>query len=134
MTHSDWNYFKFLRRPVAVGKRSAGVLLGGLYLHFFAAVWLLAAPPALPAQNPVTELDFADFNSQGAFNNFSGDSGAFAEKGAGIAVSFDTAVFHGTNGASLRIDYSLPSGFCGIWNSLIGKDEFRNQTLNLTNP
>jgi hypothetical protein len=133
MAQSDWNYFKFLRRPVAVGKRSAGILFGGLYLHFFAAVWFLAAPLALPAQNPVTELDFADFNGQGMFNNFSGDRGTFADKGAGIATSFDTSVFHGTNGASLRIDYSLPSGFCGIWNSLIGKDEFQNQVLNFTN-
>src|SRR5882724_12342770 len=133
MAQSDWNYFKFVRRPVAVSKRLAGIIFGGLYLHFFAVVWLLAAPLALPAQNPVTELDFADFNSQGVFNNFSGDRGTFADKGAGIATSFDTTVFHGTNGASLRIDYSLPSGFCGIWNSLIGKDEFQNQTLNFTN-
>ncbi len=87
----------------------------------------------LPAQNATTELNFADFDNQGAFNNFSGDSGTFANSDASIKVSYDTRVFHGTNGASLRVDYAVPLGYCGIWNSLIGKDEFDNQMLNFTN-
>jgi hypothetical protein len=133
MAQSDWNHFKFLRRPAAVSPQPARVLFGGLYFHVFTAVWLWATPLLLPAQNPVTELNFQDFNSQGAFNNFSGDSGTFTGKQASIKISFDTRVFHGTNGASLRIDYSVPSGFCGVWNSLIGKDAFHNQSLNFTN-
>ena len=110
---SDWNCFKFARQ--------------------LAAVWLLAMPRLLHAQNAGTELNFADFNNQGAFNNFSGDRGIFAAGQASIKTSFDTTVFHGTNGASLRIDYAVPLGYCGVWNSLIGKDEFDNQMLNFTN-
>ena len=86
----------------------------------------------LPAQNS-TELVFSDFNNQGAFNNFSGDSGTFAGKTAAIRTSFDNRVFHGTNGASLRVDYAVPSGFCGTWHSLVGKDAYHNQALNFTN-
>jgi hypothetical protein len=133
IAQSHWDCFKFPRRPVTVSQRRARILFGGLSSHFFAAVWLLAAPLPLPARNTVTELNFADFNNQGAFNNFSGDSGTFAANQAAIKTSFDTQVFHGANGASLRIDYSVPSGFCGVWNSLIGKDEFNNQALNFTN-
>jgi hypothetical protein len=113
MTLSGWNCFKFLRRT--------------------ALVWTLAAPGLLPAQNAGTELNFADFNNQGAFNNFSGDSGTFAADQAVIKTSFDTRVFRGTNGASLRVDYSVPSGYCGVWSSLIGRDAFDNQMLNFTN-
>jgi hypothetical protein len=87
----------------------------------------------MPAQNSITELVFADFNNQGEVNNFSGDSGTFTGKQASIKIAFDTRVFHGTNGASLRIDYAVPSGFCGVWNSLIGKDAFHSQSLNFTN-
>ena len=71
-----------------------------------------------------TELPFADFNSQGPFNNFSGDNGTFASKGARIKASFDNRVFRGTNGASLCIDYTVRSGFCGVWNSLLGKASY----------
>jgi hypothetical protein len=113
MARPDWNCFKFAWRS--------------------AAVWLLAMPLLLRAQNPGTELNFADFNNQGAFNNFSGDRGAFAAGQASIKTSFDTTVFHGTNGASLRIDYAVPLGYCGGWSSLIGRDEFGNQMLNFTN-
>ena len=80
-----------------------------------------------------TELIFADFNSQGPFNNFSGDDGTFAGKSASINVAFDTAVFHGPDGASLRVDYAVPSGFCGVWHSLIGKASFPRYALNFTN-
>src|SRR5262245_47647810 len=79
------------------------------------------------------ELNFADFNGQGLFNNFSGDSGAFASEQARISGTFDSTVFHGTNGASLRIDYAVPSGFCGIWNSLLGKASYSKYSLNFTN-
>jgi len=80
-----------------------------------------------------TELNFADFNNQGPFNNFSGDNGKFASTGAHIDVSFDNRVCHGTSGASLRIDYAVPSGFCGIWDSLLGKASFGRYSLNFTN-
>ncbi len=97
-----------------------------------AILLLWSAPLRLPGQ-PSTELMFADFNNQGAFNNFSGDFGTLAAKTAAIQTSFDTRVFHGTNGSALRIDYAVPSGFCGVWNSLVGKDAFHNQALNFTN-
>jgi len=42
-------------------------------------------------------------------------------------------VFHGTNGASLRIDYSVAVGFCGVWNSLLGKASYPQHSLNFTN-
>lgn len=79
------------------------------------------------------ELSLANFNSQGLFNNLSGDSGAFANGKATISGSFDTRVFHGQSGASLRMQYSVISGFCGIWNSLLGKDAFPQHSLNFTN-
>ncbi len=115
------------------GGASAWVLFSGLCCYVVTAIGLLAAPSPFPTNNPATELNFADFNNQGAFNNFSGDRGTFRGKQATITTSFDTLVSHGTNGASLRIDYSVPSGFCGVWKSLIGKDAFFNQTLNFTN-
>lgn len=96
-----------------------------------AALCLLIFPVFLMAQG--TELNFADFNNQGAFNNFSGDNGTFASGPARITTSFDTRIFHGTNGASLRIDYAVPSGFCGVWNSLVGKLSFPKYSLNFTN-
>src|SRR5690349_20689619 len=96
---SDWNRFQSPRRPVAAGKRPARITSGGLYFHFCPAVWFLATSLLLRAQTPVTELNFAEFNSQSALNNFSGDKGTFASTGAGITMGFDTHVFHGTNGA-----------------------------------
>src|ERR1700722_7757826 len=113
LARPDWNCFKFTWR--------------------LTAVWLLAMPLFLSAQHSATELNFTAFNNQGAFNNFSGDHGIFAAGQASIKTSFDTTVFHGTNGASLRIDYAVPLGYCGGWSSLIGKDEFGNQMLNFTN-
>ena len=79
------------------------------------------------------EVTFADYNDQGFFNNFSGDSGVFANMDATLTVSFDNRVFHGSNGASLRLDYSVPTGFCGLWNSALGKMSYPNQLLNFTN-
>ncbi len=96
------------------------------------ATVLLLSALRLTAQD-ATELTFADFNDQGAFNNFSGDFGTFAGKTAAITTTFDTRVFHGPDGAALRIDYAVPTGFCGVWNSLVGKDAFHNQALNFTN-
>lgn len=80
-----------------------------------------------------TELTFADYNDQGFFNNFSGDSGVFANGDATIKVSFDNRVFHGSNGASLRLDYNVPTGFCGLWNSTLGKMSYPRHILNFTN-
>lgn len=79
------------------------------------------------------ETTFADYNDQGFFNNFSGDSGVFAGGDATLTVSFDNRVFHGKNGASLRLDYSVPTGFCGLWNSALGKMSYPSHVLNFTN-
>ena len=79
------------------------------------------------------DLTFADYNDQGFFNNFSGDSGVFANGDARMTVSFDNRAFHGTNGASLRVDYSVPTGFCGLWNSTLGKMSYPEHVLNFTN-
>jgi hypothetical protein len=79
------------------------------------------------------ELVVADFNSQSVFNNFSGDHGAFARGDAQIRGGFDTTVFFGPNGAALRLEYSVPLGFCGVWGSILGKQAFPQQTLNFTN-
>jgi hypothetical protein len=133
MARSGWNCFKCQQGLAAAGKKPARVLFVGIIFHFFAAAWLLTAPLPLLAQRAVTELNFADFNNQSALNNFSGDSGTFADGQASIKTSFDTRVYHGASGASLRIDYSVPSGFCGVWNSLIGRDAYHNQVLNFTN-
>jgi len=79
------------------------------------------------------EVTFADYNDQGFFNNFSGDSGVFANMDATLTVSFDNRVFHGTNGASLRLDYSVTNGFCGLWNSALGKMSYPHHFLDFTN-
>jgi hypothetical protein len=91
--------------------------------------------PLLPfaANGLDTELTFADFNNQGPFNNFSGDDGTFASEPAAVATAFDTQVFRGPGGAALRVDYSVSSGFCGLWHSLLGKASYPNCTLNFTN-
>jgi len=102
-------------------------------LLLIAAVCILSAPAPLSAQASGTDLNFSDFNTQSPFNNFSGDMGTFANKEAGIRTSFDNKIFRGTNGASLRVDYSVPNSFCGLWNSIIGKDEYHSQSLNFTN-
>ena len=80
-----------------------------------------------------TVLSFVDFNSQGPFNNFSGDNGTFASRGASLDTAFDNRVFRGPTGASLRIDYAVPAGYCGVWYSLAGKASFPRYTLNFTN-
>ena len=97
------------------------------------AVSLVLACFALASESRGVELNFADFNSQGLFNNFSGDSGTFASAPASVKIAFDTHAPHGASGASLRLDYSVPSGFCGLWTSLIGKDAFHVQSIDFTN-
>lgn len=79
------------------------------------------------------ELSFADYDNQSVFNNFSGDSGAFANGDASISGSFDNRIFHGSSGAALKLRYSVKSGFCGVWNSLLGKETFPQHALNFTN-
>jgi hypothetical protein len=93
---------------------------------------LLVLLPGSSAGKP-TELSFIDFNNQGPFNNFSGDNGTFASRGGSIKAAFDNRIFHGRDGASLRVDYSVPAGFCGVWHSLLGKASFLRYSLNFTN-
>ena len=107
----------------------------------FARLKILALLPVLlataaclqPFHAMAEEVTFADYNDQGFFNNFSGDSGVFANGDARMTVSFDNRVFHGTNGASLRVDYSVPTGFCGLWNSTIGKMSYPRHSLDFNN-
>jgi hypothetical protein len=104
-----------------IGLAARGIMFAALLFTFF--------------QNAASavELQFSDYDGQGLFNNFSGDSGAFANAKASITGSVDTHIFHGSSGASLRIDYNVLTGFAGVWNSLIGKANFPRQTLNFTN-
>jgi hypothetical protein len=99
--------------------------------RFILLSWLLLSVAVLPSRG--VELNFSDFNNQGVFNHFSGDSGAFASGQATVSGTCDTQVLHGTNGASLRLDYSVESGFCGLWKSLLGKGAFPRHSLNFTN-
>ncbi len=102
--------------------RSARIL--GLSCLFFAVILV---------QGRGAELTFADYDNQSVFNNFSGDSGAFANGDSAISGSFDNHTFHGSSGASLKLRYSVKTGFCGIWNSLLGKETFPQHALNFTN-
>lgn len=92
---------------------------------------LVIALSHLPAR--AEELPLVDYDNQSVFNHFSGDSGAFANGEATVTGSFDTDVFHGSFGSSLRLKYSVTSGFCGVWNSLLGKGAYPGFALNLTN-
>ncbi len=95
--------------------------------------WALIAVMFAALSAQAVEVTFSDYNDQGFFNNFSGDSGVFANGDSTMTVSFDNRVFHGTNGASLRVDYSVPTGFCGLWNSTLGKMSFPSHVLNFEN-
>jgi len=97
----------------------------------FAWIWVITMFAALSTR--AADVTFADYNDQGFFNNFSGNSGVFANLDSTLTVSFDNSVFHGTNGASLRLDYSVPTGFCGLWNSALGKMSYTNHVVNFTN-
>jgi hypothetical protein len=116
-----------------------GRIFAGLNRVTYFIIGVVAA--AAICASRAAEVPFADYNDQGFFNNFSGDSGVFANDGEGatpdktatLKVSFDNRVFHGANGASLRLDYSVPTGFCGLWNSALGKMSYTNHVLNFTN-
>lgn len=102
----------------------------------FLPVLVAMATSVLPFSAVAEEVTFADYNDQGFFNNFSGDSGVFANgdpRMTWMSVSFDNRVYHGTNGASLRVKYSVPTGFCGLWNSAIGKMSYPRHALNFNN-
>lgn len=96
-------------------------------------VWWILMAITLPLLAHAETTTFADYNDQGFFNNFSGDSGVFANHDSTLTVSFDNRVFHGSNGASLRLDYSVPTGFCGLWNSALGKMSFPRHVLDFKN-
>jgi hypothetical protein len=100
-------------------------------IYFFAWIGMVAAFTAMPAR--AEDVTFADYNDQGFFNNFSGDSGVFANMDATVKVFFDNRVFHGSNGASLRLKYSVTNGFCGLWYSALGKMSYPRHVLNFTN-
>lgn len=77
------------------------------------------------------ELIFDDFNDQDYYNNFSGDYNKWENPPGSFQLSFVTSGCR--SGACLKVDYSVPSGgYGGIWNSLIGKIDYKNQTLNFT--
>jgi|GEM_PF-872993 len=76
--------------------------------------------------SPVTGLEyiFEDFNDRNRqFNDFNGNWGEL--NGIYITTTFATSTYTGTWGASLRVDYSLPSeSFTGIWQSLWGHSDY----------
>jgi hypothetical protein len=109
--------------------RMVPVLKGAVW--FVACLAIATVFVAFSARS--AETTFADYNDQGFFNNFSGDSGVFANGNSTLTVSFDNRVFHGTNGASLRLDYSVPTGFCGLWNSALGKMSYPRHVLDFRN-
>jgi len=84
----------------------------------------------------IVDLKIEDYNDQDVFNNFSGDWNKWNDS-AGIgqfSFSFDTSVVPADSGASLKLNYSVPQGgFGGLWNSLLGKINFKNQYLDFTN-
>jgi hypothetical protein len=122
---------EFLRPYPAINRKRSNFYLSLSVTFLVVAASAFARVPPPPDQT--TELIFADFNNQTLFNNFSGDIGTFANGPATIRTSFDTHACHGTNGAALRIDYSVPTSFCGLWMSLVGKEAYLNQRLNFTN-
>jgi hypothetical protein len=101
---------------------------GTLYLDNIALV-------SDPLPQPVTGLIyvFEDFNDRNpSFNDFSGNWGVLL--GDNVTVTFDTAVFTGTWGASLRVDYDLPEdSYTGLWHSLWGHSDYtQTQVLDFT--
>jgi hypothetical protein len=92
---------------------------GALYLDN-----ILLISDTLPS--PVTGLAyvFEDFNDQDeSFNDFQGNWGEL--NGDYITTTFATSTYTGTGGASLKIDYSLPSeSFAGVWQSLWGRSDY----------
>lgn len=84
---------------------------------------------------PVTGLEyiFENFNDRDkGFNDFNGNCGEL--NGDYIATTFDASTHAGTWGASLRIDYDLPSeSFTGIWQSVFGHSTVKTKYLDFTN-
>ena len=99
-------------------------LTGALYLD---NIYLIS--DTLPS--PVTGLEyvFEDFNDRSEdFNDFNGNWGEL--NGGYITTTFDTSTYTGTWGASLKIDYDLPSeSFTGIWQSLFGHSDAKTKYL-----
>jgi hypothetical protein len=97
------SYFAFSGiRAIFIGNMMALFPVLRRMACFLGALGIVVMFGLLSAQ--AVEATFADYNDQGFFNNFSGDSGVFANGDATLTVSFDNRVFHGTNGASLRLD------------------------------
>src|SRR5437879_4983543 len=113
-----WKYFAE-RLPFCPARFSRRLLL-------VAATLFLLSPTLLRALE--TEILFADYDDQGFFNSLAGDSGVFASGPATITMSFTTNTCFGKSGASLRIDYDVPSGYCGVWNSLLGRASYSKYT------
>lgn len=92
----------------------------------------LFSPFAAFADSPI-ELNFEDYNDQDTFNNFSGDWNTWENSPAIFNWAFDTVHRRGDSGACLKVVYSVPQGgYGGIWNSIIGKVNYKNPYLNFT--
>src|SRR5256885_17047239 len=72
-----------------------------IFLRALVLMLSLLSPACLRAFE--TEILFADYDDQGFFNNFSGDSGVFANSAATVTMSFATNGCFGGHGASLRV-------------------------------
>ena len=93
--------------------------------------------PHLATAQDTIGLNFEDFNDQDVFNNISGNWGELEGPSPGsgsVVLEFDATEYHGYHGVSMRIDYSVPasSGFAGLWESLIGRIDYPNFTLDFT--
>ncbi len=86
-----------------------------------------------PLPPPVTGLTyvFEDFDDRSeSFNDFSGNWGELS--GDFVTTSFDSTIFAGAGGASLKVEYDLPlDSYTGIWHSLWGHSDYA-QTLDFT--
>jgi uncharacterized repeat protein (TIGR01451 family) len=88
-----------------------------------------------PLPSPVSGLEyvFEDFNGRDLqFNDFGGNWGELGS--SAIATTFVTDTYVGDWGASLRIDYNVPTGTCaGVWHSLWGHSDYtQTQYLDFT--
>lgn len=84
--------------------------------------------------DPVSGLSyiFEDHNDYSLdFNDFSGNWGEL--DGEHITRTFDSKVYCGSDGGSLKLEYDLPMGaFTGIWHSLWGRSDYREYALDFT--
>ena len=92
---------------------------GTLYLDNISLVSDSLPPPA----TGLTYV-FEDFNDMNPlFNDFSGNWGVLASDY--VTATFDTSVYTGTWGASLKVEYDLPEdSYTGIWHSLWGHSDY----------